>query len=266
MSDVQGPANNPLLTGIIIGGNQRVYTSAEDSEEIVWAHGGQVNPASNETGPPWVAPYNLTLHTMILTLAGATNVTLTVGTYRSGVLLRTDTIVAATLVATYALDISMRPGQTLQPVLLAVATGTGIGLAITYRYTPSPPEVQIPLFTEEGPAFYAAAFAHNSPFATPGPYQLALSGPDETAFRAWITAESVPFDPDATTVDYDMRSFWKLDPSMSAWHTGSHFPDTYKTPYDTTFSKESIYATPDCPFEWIGDQLIDTRDGTLIFE
>lgn len=125
--------------------------------------------------------------------------------------------------------------------------------------------VGAPLFTKEGPEFYTAALAHNSGFAVAGPYQTTLTGPQETAFRAWLTARNVPFDFAATIVDYDMRGYWKNIVLPGGTWTGGHFPDTYKTPYDTSFSKESIYATGANPFEWRGEKLIDTRDGSIVF-
>jgi len=118
------------------------------------------------------------------------------------------------------------------------------------------------LFPAEGPEYYDAAYRHNAPFATQGPYQTQLSAQDEKAFRSWVSTNRVPFDPDANVVDYDMRGYWK--DNGGKW-SGGHFPDTYKTPYDTTFSGESKYAKPGTPFVWRGDSLIDTRDGSLIF-
>lgn len=121
-----------------------------------------------------------------------------------------------------------------------------------------------PLFTEEGPEYYARAYQHNAPFATEGPYQTKLSASQEQQFRQWVKSNRVPFDPDAGVVDYDMRGYWR--DTGGAWSGGStHFPDTYKTPYDTTFSAESKYARPGTPFVWRGDDLIDTRDGSLVF-
>ena len=127
-----------------------------------------------------------------------------------------------------------------------------------------------PLFTDEGEEYYAAAYAHNRPFAKPGPYNTTLTPDQEKNFRAWVATRKVPFDPDASVIDYDMRGFWRDDPSEARkWRRGEHFPDTYKTPYDTTFSNESKYATKDNPFKWDGDgpdaHLVDQRNGQVIF-
>lgn len=120
------------------------------------------------------------------------------------------------------------------------------------------------LFSHEGPDLYAAAYKHNRPYAKAGPYQTKLGGAQETQFRAWLKQYNVPFDPDASITDYDMRGYWKAN--RHATHTdGQHFPDTWKTPYDTTFSDESRYATSDNPFVWRGENLVDARSGKLIF-
>lgn len=125
---------------------------------------------------------------------------------------------------------------------------------------------RVPLFTGEGPELYGKAFAHNAPFATAGPYQTALSPTEEARFRRWAVSREVPFDVNAKTVDYDMRGFWKNEPAAAAaWKPGMHFPDTYKTPYDTTFSAESRYAVPGTPFVWQGDKLVDRRTGDVVF-
>lgn len=134
MSDVNAPAGTPIFNPPPIRGNRKVYTSINGGDEIIWSHGGTVNPQTAETGSPWPAPFNLTLDTLTLTLAAVTNVALSIATTRNGVLLRTDTMPTATLVITYTLGITMTAGQTLQPILLAASTGTGVGLGVIYRY------------------------------------------------------------------------------------------------------------------------------------
>lgn len=122
-------------------------------------------------------------------------------------------------------------------------------------------------FTHEGPDLYGKAYQRYRQFAVPSTtnYQTQLSASQEQAFRAWVQQNRVPFDPDAGIVDYDMRGFW-LQTGGQGWKPGSHFPDTWKTPYDTSFSNESIYATPDNPFKWQGDTLVDTRSGAPSFQ
>lgn len=122
------------------------------------------------------------------------------------------------------------------------------------------------LFSDEGPEFYADAYHHNKKFARKVPYQTKLGGL-EPRFRHWVHANDVPFDVVASTVDYDMRGYWKTHVHIKGleWQ-GGHFPDTWKTPYDTTFSRESKYATINCPFKWCGDILIDTRSNQVIVD
>jgi hypothetical protein len=130
------------------------------------------------------------------------------------------------------------------------------------------PQQQKPLFSAEGPDLYAQAYQHNAPFAKPGPYQTTLPPADEQQFRQWVSQNRVPFDPSTPTTDYDMRGYYQAMKAGKAepWKgAGSHFPDTYKTPYDTTFSGESQYAQPNTPFVWRGNTLIDKRTGQIIF-
>lgn len=135
----------------------------------------------------------------------------------------------------------------------------------------TPPDVvddqNKPLFTQEGPQFYADAYAHNKPFAVDGPYVTVLAPAIEAAFRKWVTEHGVPVDPDESPSDYDMRGFYLSmnNGKYPNWH-GGHFPDEFKTPYDTSFSKESKYATPNCPFVWRGNILVDSRNNQIIFK
>src|SRR5262245_38066148 len=129
---------------------------------------------------------------------------------------------------------------------------------------------QTPVFTQEGPQFYQQAYQRNAPYATTGSYQTPLASKEEQQFRSWVANRGVPFDPNQPIQDYDMRGFWKERPKQAdAWRQGSHFPDTYKTPYDTTFSAESKYATKANPFKWFSkdrsDDLIDRSTGQVVF-
>lgn len=128
-----------------------------------------------------------------------------------------------------------------------------------------------PLFTGEGPQYYAAAFRHNAPYARPnaqGSYWTSLAPPQEARFRRWLAANNVRFDPNERTPDYDMRGYWlatggKLPTVHERGALG--WPDTWKTPYDTTFSAESRYAKPGTPFHWRGSSLVDSHTGQVIF-
>ena len=126
-----------------------------------------------------------------------------------------------------------------------------------------------PIFTNEDKENRARAYQHNAPFATPGPYQTSLDSPQEAMFRQWLKDNRVEFDPNDPHEDYDMRGYWK-DTGGRPRTVGGDYPDTYKTPYDPSFSNESRYATKDNPFKWSGggynDALIDTRDNSKVFQ
>lgn len=104
-------------------------------------------------------------------------------------------------------------------------------------------------------------------------YQTALSAPEETAFRAWVASAKVPFNPNQTDADYDMRGYWKDVASKGKSQTvmngndhRMHFPDTYKTPFHQSFSAESRYAAPGAP-RWANDhQLVDPKTGRIVFD
>lgn len=120
-----------------------------------------------------------------------------------------------------------------------------------------------PPWHSEGPRFYHDAFAFFSKYAADGPYQTMLSKANEAAFERWVDKKRVPFDYRAKIADYDMRGFWLHG---GKWGGGNqHFPDTWKTPYDTTFSRESRYATANNPFDWVGENLRNLKTGRLIF-
>jgi hypothetical protein len=111
----------------------------------------------------------------------------------------------------------------------------------------------------------AQLFKRNSPYATPAPYYTKLSGTkttgEEKRFRDWVKSEGIPYNLDPkllATQDYDMRGYWKA--THGAHHKrGTHFPDTFKTPYHQSFSNQSKYALPNCPFVWYGNTLVDLR-------
>lgn len=119
------------------------------------------------------------------------------------------------------------------------------------------------VFSHEGPDVYAQAALRNRQFAKPGPELTHLGALQEAAFRAWVAAQHVPFDPNEATPDYDMRGYYTANPG--AQHgPGDHFPDTFKTIRDATFSAESRYAKPGTPYVWRGNTLVDQRTGQVI--
>jgi hypothetical protein len=107
--------------------------------------------------------------------------------------------------------------------------------------------------------------------AAQGPqnYSTPLSATEEPAFQNWLKTNQVPFK-DEPQADYDMRGFYKAaqfgDPratqSLNAGDQQMHFPDTWKTPYHTGFSNESMYAPQSAP-RWEGD-VLKTAGGKVV--
>lgn len=126
------------------------------------------------------------------------------------------------------------------------------------------PHPNEPVFSQEGPSAYALATQRNAQFAKPGPELTTLNDQQEARFRQWVAQNKVPFDPNEATPDYNMRGYWLANPN-AAHAQGQHFPDTYKTIRDATFSNQSMYAKPNTPFEWQGNNLVDQRSNQLIF-
>lgn len=120
-----------------------------------------------------------------------------------------------------------------------------------------------PPWHDEGPKYYRDAYHFFKPWATAGPYRTHLSDGQESHFRRWVSRHNVPFDPRARIADYDMRGFWAHGGKWAGGNT--HFPDTWKTPYDTTFSRESRYARKGNPFDWRGNKLVNIHTGRVIF-
>jgi hypothetical protein len=103
-------------------------------------------------------------------------------------------------------------------------------------------------------------------------YNTNLGG-EEPAFRAWIAANHVPFNPDAPSSDYDMRGFWQKfqagDPrATSAVDPNDnrlHYPDFWKTPSHETFSADSQWAPPTAP-QWIDKNRLASPSGRILFD
>lgn len=117
-----------------------------------------------------------------------------------------------------------------------------------------------------------ANMERNKKYAAQAQYFTALSPQEETAFRAWIMQNKVPFNPQDSISDYDMRGFWKAlqmgDPrAVSAINPNDqrlHYPDIWKTPYHATFSADSQWAMPGAP-KWQGNKLV-MPNGTVVFD
>lgn len=112
---------------------------------------------------------------------------------------------------------------------------------------------------------YNAQFAPDvPPDTTPDPsiFQTKLSKGDEQKYQKWLNSTSkdtgVDYNPDDP--GYDMRGYWQdivATGKFKKMGEKQHFPDTYKTPYHPTFSRESKFASPDAPYWNKNDQLLD---------
>jgi hypothetical protein len=116
----------------------------------------------------------------------------------------------------------------------------------------------------EDQRFWGANLQRNRAFLNPGataPYNTALPPQQEAQFRAWLTENQVPFNPNLPVSDYDMRGYWsalqagdphakqEVDPNDNR----PHFPDYWKTPLSPTFSSDSQWANPEVAPRWEGD-------------
>jgi len=117
-------------------------------------------------------------------------------------------------------------------------------------------------------------YLRNAPWSQPGAsYFTTLPTDQELAFRRWVGANGVKFNPDASIADYDMRGFWQAlqrrDPrAVTAIDPNDqklHYPDYWKTPYHETFSNQSQWATRNAP-HWTEDDKLVTPDGRVIFD
>lgn len=116
-------------------------------------------------------------------------------------------------------------------------------------------------------------FARNKQWAKKGSYTTKLAPSQEKRFRQWVLDNNVPFNPNAKVTDYDMRGFWLAlqqgDPvaktAVNSYDHKIHFPDKWKTPYDKTFSQESIYATKNAP-HWLDNRWLMDDKGHIIFD
>lgn len=119
------------------------------------------------------------------------------------------------------------------------------------------------------------AYEKNKRYSIPPPdggYLTKLTPDEETKFQQWAQQFGAIVS-DGPKADYDMRGFWKAqqsgDPAAATAVNPNdkqiHFPDTYKTPYHESFSRESKFATPDAPTWNDQDQLV-APDGAVVFD
>jgi hypothetical protein len=102
--------------------------------------------------------------------------------------------------------------------------------------------------------------------------ELTQLPPDkEKAFAGWLKANKVPFNPQDKFPDYDMRGYYQSlmqgqaqNPEINAVDSQLHYPDTFKTPYHQSFSRESKWATENAP-SWQGNKLVSPK-GEVVFD
>ena len=118
-------------------------------------------------------------------------------------------------------------------------------------------------------------YARNQQFAKPGPYTTVLTPQEEREFLNWVRVNNVNWTPEDQS--YDMRGFWKAlkagDPrATTAIDPGDktlHYTDVWKTPYEATFSNQSMYALPNAPVWKQGPLFQDQyaqQNGRVIFD
>jgi len=100
----------------------------------------------------------------------------------------------------------------------------------------------------------------NKSFAKPGPYITPLTQEEQPRFNEWLKTgqQGGPVNWNTEDLSYDMPGFWKAmqtgDPEAKSIvipqdQNRVHYPDKWKTPYEATFSRGSMYALPHAP-EW----------------
>lgn len=85
-------------------------------------------------------------------------------------------------------------------------------------------------------------------------YNTTLTPAEEKQFEAWAQQQNRLGD----LYDYDLRGAWKASAQEAA---NGHLPDTYKKPNHPTFSRESMYSTPEMP----GGEWLDAGGGKWAF-
>lgn len=87
-------------------------------------------------------------------------------------------------------------------------------------------------------------------------YETKLSPEEEARFLAW----KAMYAPQDSGFDYDLRGAFKA--GLTPDPQSGHWPDTFKKPNHSTFSRESIYAQqrPDMAGYWNGDAYVPPQD------
>lgn len=95
---------------------------------------------------------------------------------------------------------------------------------------------------------------------------------EEAAYRAWVQANRVPTNPNATGQDYDMRGFWQAlqqgnpqaQSAIDQNDNRMHYPDYWKAPTHPMFSNQSQWGGPDSP-QWTPDDKRVDISGRVLY-
>jgi len=111
----------------------------------------------------------------------------------------------------------------------------------------------------------------NAKYAKPGPYITPLNPAQQSQFEGWLKANNVNYNATSKNHAYDMPGYWLSMQGPNGQKTQVnpfdhklHYPDTYKTPYDRTFSNESKYANESAP-HWVNNQYLVEPNGKVVF-
>lgn len=144
---------------------------------------------------------------------------------------------------------------------------------IASNYTGSAPGFKHPPDAEQAMAQFRSTHGSTwqAQFAKPGPYKTELTDKQEEGFQKWVAENNIPFH-DGEDSDYDMRGYYKDVVLKGKDLTGKnkndgkrHFPDTYKTPYHESFSRQSKYSKDTGP-NWNGKDQLVGKDGHIYFD
>lgn len=135
-------------------------------------------------------------------------------------------------------------------------------------------EVYKTLMSRPSPS-QADIYTRNQPYVAQGAggFNTELAPLQEMQFQKWVGDNKVPFDPNASVQDYDMRGFYRAlqqghPKAVSAVNPNDsqmHYPDYWKTPYHESFSGESQWAGPVAP-KWNDKDQLVAPDGRILFD
>ena len=106
--------------------------------EKAWSYSGVVAPFEDRVGQPWIAPGNLSIANMQVTLAETSSVSYTVDVRVSNELVASINVPAGFSSVLSAVGANVLKGQTVKVTLRAAAGGDGENMGMVLRYEPNP--------------------------------------------------------------------------------------------------------------------------------